>query len=341
MSIVKNQRSNRHTQSPIQNFKLPRFRFSHVHIDIVGPLPPSEGCEYLLTCIDRFTRWPEAVPIADITAETVARTFLRHWISRFGVPAVVTTDQGRQFQSHLHTAFTKILGVHQIRTSPYHPSSNGIVERFHRTLKQGLKCHENKWTESLPLVLLGLRAALKEDLQCTCAELVYGVPLRLPAEFFVAPTLDIQPNEFLERLRNIMQTLKPVSTSAHSNTTVFVHPSLKDCSHVFVRHDGVRKPLQPPYDGPFRVISRTNKTFDVDIHGRHSVINIDRLKPAFLEEASVSPPNFSVAPAPPIEPTTRPPPDQTKPSASPAPVHLPATVTTRSGRRVQFNPRYL
>ncbi|GFW21937.1 retrovirus-related Pol polyprotein from transposon 412 [Trichonephila clavipes] len=122
-------------------------RFSHIHIDIVGPLPPSDGFQYLLTMIDRFSRWPEAVPIPDTTAKTISRAIFHHWIARFGCPSLITTDQGSQMRSSLFAEFTRILGTDRVKTTAYHPISNGLVERFHRHLKASIKAHESsRWT---------------------------------------------------------------------------------------------------------------------------------------------------------------------------------------------------
>ena len=77
--------------------------------------------------------------MTDITVNTVACTFVSGWVSRFGIPSTVTTDRGRQFESHLWRALTEILGCHHLRTTAYHPSTNGMVERFHRQLKASLK----------------------------------------------------------------------------------------------------------------------------------------------------------------------------------------------------------
>jgi len=84
----------RHTNAPMLLFKPSDAHFDVVHIDIVGPLPPSQGYKHLLMCVDRFTCWPEAFPLMDITAEPVARAFVLGWIARFGVPSTVITDRG-------------------------------------------------------------------------------------------------------------------------------------------------------------------------------------------------------------------------------------------------------
>ncbi|UYV71845.1 hypothetical protein LAZ67_9000651 [Cordylochernes scorpioides] len=91
----------RHTITKHGIFPLPSTRFEHVHLDIIGPLPHSENCTHILTAIDRYSKWPEAFPISDKTAISVAKAFFRGWISRYGVPATITTDQGREFESHL------------------------------------------------------------------------------------------------------------------------------------------------------------------------------------------------------------------------------------------------
>ncbi|KAG8187452.1 hypothetical protein JTE90_009523 [Oedothorax gibbosus] len=162
----------RHNKTPLGKFVDQTERFSHVHIDIVGPLPPSQNNYYCLTMIDRFTRWPEAVAIPDIRAETVAKQFYATWISRFGCPERLTTDQGRQFESALFRALSQLLGIKKLRTSPYHPQSNGLIEEFHRPMKATLKAYDtSEWAAALPTLLLGFRTAFKEDLRATSSEL--------------------------------------------------------------------------------------------------------------------------------------------------------------------------
>ncbi|GBM97987.1 Pro-Pol polyprotein [Araneus ventricosus] len=273
----------RHTKSVVGHFPLPSARFSHVHIDVVGPLSPVRGMTYLLTCVDRFTRWPEAFPIPDQSADTIARTFLFGWISRFGVPEKVTSDRGTNFQSNLFSSLSKFLGVEQTRTTAYHPQSNGAVERFHRHLKSALMAHlPENWLDSLPLVLLGIRSSFKPDLATSSAELVYGTTLKLPGEFFSNTPVTTSTSSFLQMLRHHVRSFRPVPTRHHCSDAVFISDDLIKASHVFLRIDRVRKSLEPPYAGPYKVLSRTEKVFTVEINGKPTSVSIDRLKAAHL-----------------------------------------------------------
>ena len=253
----------RHITTPLASFPTPDTRFNVIHIDLVGPLPPSQGYTYLLTCVDRYTRWPEAIPLTTITAEAVAQALISGWISRFGVPSTIITDRGRQFESQLWKNLMTLLGIQRSRTTSYHPQANGMVERFHRQLKAALKAQPNSddWMTTLPLILLGLRTSVKQDLNSTTAEMVYGTTLRVPGEFLTpSPTTSLpQPSEFINKLKTHFRHIKPIPPR-HNTSHVNIPQALATATHVFVRHDAVRKPLQPPYDGPYPVIKRTDTT---------------------------------------------------------------------------------
>uniref|UniRef100_A0A5S6QYE8 RNA-directed DNA polymerase n=1 Tax=Trichuris muris TaxID=70415 RepID=A0A5S6QYE8_TRIMR len=279
----------RHTITPLSKFLKPDVRFDKIHLDIVGPLPTSNGCNYILTCIDRYTRWPEALPIPDTTASTVAKAFVKDWISRYGVPSTVTTDRGTQFESELWRQLMFTLGCYRIRTTAYHPISNGIVERFHRQLKTAITTAQDtkNWTETLPLILLGLRSTVKEDVGHCAAELVFGTTLRIPGDFY-SPSdqalSDINPMNYVHRLKVLMRGIHHFPDRPIGTRKTYVPTELAKCSHVFVRHDAVKRPFTAPYNGPYKVIKRYDKAFKLDINGKHENVSLDRLKPAFLEK---------------------------------------------------------
>ena len=178
-----------------------------------------------------------------MTAETVARVFVGQCVSCFGVPSYIITDQGRQFQSNLFTSLMSLLGTKQICTTP----CNGLLERFHRSLKQALMCHNNqRWTDTLPLVLLKIHIAFKEDLKCTTAELVYECTINLLSEFITPSSNDTEyPYDLQQRLQNSMHALSSVPASAHCRAQAFfIHPALQNYTYVFIWRDGVKKPLQ-------------------------------------------------------------------------------------------------
>ena len=253
----------RHNRSALGNFSAPDNRFDHVHVDLIT-LPLVRNLRYCLTIIDRFSRWPVAVPLADMQADTVAKAFFEHWVCLYGPPLTISSDQGTQFESALFNALAKLVGATRTRTTPYHPQANGMVERFHRTLKAALMCSPHTpWPDLLPVVLLGLRTAYKEDLQASPAEMLYGMSLRLPGEFFVTNSTSASPRDFVGSLRQLFSDVKAVPASRHSKQHPFVFKDLQNCTHVFKRVDSIRKPLEPPYSSHLTRSRQTNRRPDL------------------------------------------------------------------------------
>ena len=152
--------------------------FERIAMDIVGPLPRSRsGNRFVLVVCDYATRWPEAVPLKSIDAGHVAEE-LMVLFSRVGVPKEILTDQGSNFTSQLLKEVYRLLSIKPIRTSPYHPQTDGLVERFNQTLKAMLRrtaTDEGKdWDKLIPYVLFAYREVPQSSTGFSPFELVYG-----------------------------------------------------------------------------------------------------------------------------------------------------------------------
>lgn len=275
----------RHQRAPLVSFPHPEQRFDQIHLDLIGPLPEANGMCFAMTIIDRFSRWIEVVPLPNATARTCASALMYHWIARYGCPRSVVTDQGRQFESSLWQHLCRYLGIERHHTTAYHPQCNGLIERIHRQLKAALmsRLRSSSWVDELPLVLLGMRVTAKEN-GFSSAEMHLGAPLRLPGSFFDTPS-EISPEEFVETLRRSLKSIPKYPAQHHSNSSVrpYIDPRMKNSTHVFLRVDSVKRQLQAPYIGPFRVISQSSKTLQIDMDGKPIVVSIDRVKPAFVD----------------------------------------------------------
>ena len=300
----------RHVHSPVEFIPMPSGRFHHIHIDLVGPLPPSRGCTYLLTIVDRFSRWPEAIPLSDTSTPSLCAALLYNWVSRFGVPLQMTSDRGAQFTSQLWSQMSAVLGIRLSSTTSYHPQSNGMVERFHRRLKDALKARltGTDWFDQLPWVLLGLRTTIKDDLHCSPAELVYGAPISVPGDCLPCqPALPVQDQ--LHLLHDVVGRFRPQQTTHHSAPRPPGLQLPQNTKFVFIRRDGHKPPLSPAYDGPFKVIAQSDKTVTIERGRETDVVSVDRCKAAQLEEGvPVQPParrgRPPLPPRPPVQPPT-------------------------------------
>jgi cleavage and polyadenylation specificity factor subunit 1 len=132
------------------------------------------------------------------------------------------------------------------------------MERFHQTLKAAIMCHaDQQWTEALPLVLLGIRTAYKEDLQASVAELLYGESFRITGELLTPTAEPVDPAHFITELCQHMARFRPVPAAHPTSPSTFVHSDLERCTHVFLRQDTTHRLWNPPpYSGPYQVLSR-------------------------------------------------------------------------------------
>jgi hypothetical protein len=153
-------------------------------------------------------------------------------------------------------------------TTAYHPASNGLVERAHRQQKDSLRTRlaGNGWPAHLPWILLGLRAAPKEDSGVSSAELVLGSPLTLPGEFFHGE--EPPAEDFLQYMRDFSPLPLPTRPLTGSDTVNKVPEALMNAKFVYVRRGG-----------PYEVMEAGRKVFKISIGGKIEMFTVDRLKP--------------------------------------------------------------
>ena len=246
--------------------------FKRVAFDIVGPLTRSkQGYKYILTTICLASRYPDAIPLRDISAETVADGILEVW-SRTGVPKEVFTDQGSQFTSKLMAQLCTKLKVKQVRTSPYHPQSNGALERFHGTLVPMVKkCMSDSlsWPQQLKFCLFALRAMPHKLSGFTPFEVVYGLNLHTPLELLFDSWLDssMEPQslckwmvKFEERTKIVRKTMRERIKEVKENERVKEEVKklrvFKEGDKVLFRVPGLGNKLSLAWQGPFVVKRR-------------------------------------------------------------------------------------
>ncbi|GFV80252.1 hypothetical protein TNCV_725541 [Trichonephila clavipes] len=181
--------------------------FELIAFDILDPLPrSSDGNNNILVVMDYFTNWPEAYPISDQEASTVSEVLVQHWISRFGIPLQLHSDQGRNFDSAVCKRLCEILTIDKTRTTALHPQPDSMVERFNRTFLNSLSLlasnNQQDWDNKLPLFLLAYRSAVHETSGYSSSQMLFGRDLRLPVDllFSQPPDAPLASEEYIEKL---------------------------------------------------------------------------------------------------------------------------------------------
>uniref|UniRef100_A0A3P9LUG1 Gypsy retrotransposon integrase-like protein 1 n=1 Tax=Oryzias latipes TaxID=8090 RepID=A0A3P9LUG1_ORYLA len=266
------------SRAPLQQY-LVGAPMERVGVDVLGPFPLTEsGNRYVLVAMDYFTKWPEVYAVPDQSATTTAKYLVEGMFTRFGVPNELHSDQGRNFESRLFAEVCKSMGVRKTRTTPLHPQSDGLVERFNRTLATQLatltSTHQRDWDQHLPLVLWAYRTAVQESSQCTPALLMFGRELRTPVDlvFGAAPEPEITGGLELDYVRQLKDRLGEVhrlAVEAQREAGVKQKRVYDTCAHgpVFgqgdrvwvycpVRKRGLSPKLMSHWQGPGEILEQ-------------------------------------------------------------------------------------
>ncbi|GFW34934.1 retrovirus-related Pol polyprotein from transposon 297 [Trichonephila clavipes] len=278
--------------------------FERIAFDILGPLPrTASGNKYLLVVMDYFTKWPEVYPIPDQEAPTVAEAVVQHWISRYGVPLQLHSDQGRNFVSAVLKGVCELLGIDKTKTTPLHPQSDGMVERFNRTILNNLSLMVSKnqqdWDQKVPLFLLAYRSAVHETTGYSPSQMLFGRNLRLPCDLLFGrpPDTPSSPEEYVQNLQARFEDVHHLARERINLRTekMKTRYDTKATGHQFkegdkvwfynpTRRKGLSPKLQSHWDGPYTILKIIN---DVVIRIRKStnskprVVHYDRLAPYY------------------------------------------------------------
>ncbi|UYV65170.1 K02A2.6-like, partial [Cordylochernes scorpioides] len=252
--------------------------FERIAIDVAGPFPVTEGGnKYILVAMDYFTKWPEAYAIPNQEATTVAKVLMDNLICRFGVPLELHSDQGRNFEAGVFQELCRLLGIRKTRTTPLHPQSDGMVERFNKTMEEHLskvvEQHQRDWDVRLPPFLMAYRAAIHETTRQTPAKIMFGRELRLPCdlEFGSPGEPPAEVTDYVNNLRSILLETHElvrakIRTASHRMKTRYDqranHDGFRQNDLVWLfdpkRKKGLSPKLMPVWEGPYKIIKRIN-----------------------------------------------------------------------------------
>eukprot|EP00731_Ephydatia_muelleri_P003311 Em0001g3311a len=294
----------KHRHAPLQA-DVSTTPMQRVAMDILGPLPLTpRSNKYVLVIGDYFTKWTEAFAIPDMETVTVARVFVNEFVSRFGAPTHLHTDQGRSFESSLIKELCQLMGIVKTRTTPYHPQSDGMIERFNRTLLSMLRMaavdDESNWDLKLPCLMLAYRTSVHEATKHTPFSLMFGREVQLPIDvMFGLPTGSGQPTNVPVYVKELRKWLSEAyeRVRQHLSAEQKRHKLLYDtkvAGNPFVKGDkvwlhnaavprGYSKKLHRFWKGPYTVVDVLNNCVykikqDASPHKQHTV-HFDRLKP--------------------------------------------------------------
>lgn len=260
--------------------------FERMHLDIIGPLhKTTDGFEYILVCVDSFSRWVEAFALTNQSAAEIARVLHNEIFCRYGAPVSIVTDRGQNFLSKLINAVCEIYNVTRHRTASYNPKANGCCERQNATIIQTLRMYIDKdqknWNMFLPIVLQALRSSPNiETSGFSPYKMMFGGEMRLPMDVNLIPR-ETLGTEAKQHIQSLLQRLKVIHNIAKQNTETTQQESK-------VRHDLKAQPSD------FRLLEQVLLKINKHTPGLTSKLEYKWKGPYYIRQ-KVSPDTYRIA----------------------------------------------
>ena len=284
------------TRLPMKITDSPSEAFEKIQIDIVGPLPLTEqGNKYILTIQDNLTKYSDAIPLKNIESTTIAMALAEQFISRFGCPKIIHTDQGSNFTSQIMETFCKIFKIKQLKSTAFHPQSLGSLERSHHVLIQYLKnyCEKTNWDRWIRFAIFSYNTSTHEGTGFTPHELIFGKEATIPSEF-AQNKLPLTYNLFLKTLQDKLaetQSLAKIRLhAAKEKSKRFYDQKLNIQNYdvgdtVYLLNDTKSSKLDVEHSGPYKIINVFNDyNVELDIgRGKSKIVHMNKLRPQSLK----------------------------------------------------------
>ncbi len=289
-------------KAPLQQYQV-GGPLERIALDIMGPLPETEdGNQYVLVIGDYFTKWVEAYPIPDQTVETVADKLVKEFCFRYGFPLSIHSDQGRNFEAKVFQEACKLFGVQKTRTTAYNPKSDGLIERFNRTILNAVSVmleplqHQRDWDQYLSYFGFAYRSCVQESTQETPNNMMFGREVRCPLDLLVEgpPHEEESSTDYVadlreklrgayERVRHTLQLSARRQKRNYNRNTKDPEYQVGDFVWLYShqRKPGISRKLVLPWVGPYLVISKLcDVVFRIQRTPRCKpvVVHADRLK---------------------------------------------------------------
>ena len=264
-----------------------------VSIDLVTPLTEtSRGNKAILVLSDHFTKWRDAIPIPNGTAEVVADVLDQRVFSYFGLPERIHSDRGTNFESKLMMELCRLWNVDKSKTTSYNPKGNGTVERGNKDLGDALRTlllsrAETDWDLLLPQIMRSIRAMPHSFTDESANFMMFGRELNLPDTLIAGPSGDLEDKS--QYVQNLVKRLSEAYEFVRSKQENIIktddqfEPKFKTGDRVWMKADRFRKhtsvKLQPKYYGPYNIVEVfKNRTYKLEQEGKLTLVNEDKLK---------------------------------------------------------------